>query len=57
MTAKSAWWFCGACGFRNHPRLKVHDGIDPALCEQCGAARDHPEAKDYVPADTGRVGA
>lgn len=20
MTANSKWWFCGVCGFKNHPR-------------------------------------
>jgi NADH pyrophosphatase NudC (nudix superfamily) len=48
MTAKSRWWFCGECGFKNHPRLEQ----DSKKCEQCGAAADHPQAVDYIPAET-----
>jgi len=28
----SAWWFCGFCGFQNHPRREQ----DNTKCEQCG---------------------
>jgi len=42
MPAKTSWWYCGSCGFDNHPRLKA----DNAKCEQCGASNsegtDHP---------------
>lgn len=48
MTAKSSWWFCGECGFKNHPRLEQ----DKKKCEQCGATQDHPQAVDYIPAET-----
>jgi len=48
MSASSRWWFCGECGFKNHPRL----GQDATKCEQCGADQKHPEATDYTPADT-----
>jgi len=48
MPAKSRWWFCGECGFKNHPRLEQ----DPKKCEQCGAGQDNPQAVDYIPAET-----
>ncbi len=46
--ATTSWFFCGKCGFKNHPRM----GQDNAKCEQCGAKRDDPEtpATDYDPA-------
>lgn len=47
MTAKTSWFFCGNCGFRNHPRMNQ----DITKCEQCGAKNDHPEAVDYTPVD------
>lgn len=34
MGAKTSWWFCGKCGFKNHPRLQS----DSTVCEQCGHA-------------------
>lgn len=43
--ATTKWWYCGRCGFRNHPRL----GQDAKLCEQCGAGQNDPDAKDYDP--------
>lgn len=59
MPASTAWWFCGRCGFQNHPRLNQ----DPARCEQCGLSQTDPLAQidervkkqvadsvDYVPA-------
>jgi ribosomal protein L37AE/L43A len=46
MSAKTKFFFCGKCGFKNHPRLNQ----DPTKCEQCGASSDEPEAVDYDPA-------
>lgn len=45
MPAKTAYFYCGKCGFRNHPRLNQ----DPAKCEQCGEDRKNLEAQDYAP--------
>jgi len=45
MGAQTSWWYCGVCGFRNHPRMKQ----DVAKCEQCGGDRADPNASDYVP--------
>jgi len=41
----SSWFYCGNCGFKNHPR----QGQDNTKCEQCGAPRDHPDAHPYTP--------
>jgi ribosomal protein L37AE/L43A len=46
MSAKTKFFFCGRCGFKNHPRLNQ----DTTKCEQCGASADEPEAQDYDPA-------
>jgi hypothetical protein len=46
VSAKTSWFFCGLCGFKNHPRAKQ----DNAKCEQCGADRDELDAADYDPA-------
>ena len=46
MSAKTSWFFCGICGFKNHPR--AHQ--DNTKCEQCGASSDADEAVDYDPA-------
>jgi len=43
-STSSPWFYCGACGFANHPRL----GQNPLLCEQCGAVKD-ASATDYKP--------
>lgn len=48
MGAKTSWFFCGICGFRNHPRIDQ----DNELCEQCGSSREHDEAYDYEPGVT-----
>lgn len=45
MTASSSWFYCGACGFKNHPRRNQ----DNAKCEQCGALNTEKEAADYTP--------
>lgn len=49
MSATTRWWFCGDCGFANHPRK----GQDNKKCEQCGHAQDdpRPEAKEAVDND------
>jgi len=44
--AKTSWFFCGKCGFKNHPRM----GQDNTKCEQCGASQEEIEATDYDPA-------
>lgn len=58
MSSQSSWFWCGVCGFRNHPRLNGKDALeqsrvkgseDTAVCEQCGAGNSHPEAKDAEP--------
>jgi ribosomal protein L37AE/L43A len=48
MSAKTSWFWCGHCGFKNHPRLNQ----DNTKCEQCGHANDEAEAVDYTPAGT-----
>jgi len=48
MSASTSWWYCGQCGFRNHPREKQ----DVTKCEQCGASQEHKSAVDYVPTDS-----
>ena len=48
MSAKTSWWFCGHCGYKNHPRLNQ----DPDRCEQCGSSRDHDDAVDYTPKES-----
>lgn len=45
MSAKTKWWYCGKCGFANHPRA----GQDNAKCEQCGSSSDEQDAVDYAP--------
>jgi ribosomal protein L37AE/L43A len=45
VSAKTAFWICGVCGFRNHPRLKQ----DITKCEQCGGSRDDANAADLPP--------
>lgn len=52
MSAKTAWWFCGQCGFQNHPRRDQ----DNTKCEQCGHSQlenpaSSPEAAARVLAD------
>lgn len=46
-TSSSAWWFCGKCGFKNHPRHSQ----DNTKCEQCGASQQDAslEHRDYTP--------
>ena len=45
--AATAWYICGKCGFKNHPRLNQ----DGTKCEQCGAdATKDGAARDYDPA-------
>ncbi len=43
--ATTMWWYCGICGFANHPRKDQ----DNTRCEQCGARSSHPAAIDYRP--------
>jgi hypothetical protein len=53
MSAKTRWWYCGECGFKNHPRPPAARAGDPDpndKCEQCGNARDRDDALDYSPA-------
>lgn len=45
MAAKTSFWTCGQCGFRNAPHA-LRQGVRNTICEQCGASRDHPEAHD-----------
>jgi ribosomal protein L37AE/L43A len=45
VSAKTAYWACGRCGFKNHPRM--NQDIDK--CEQCGATRAEPDAADLPP--------
>lgn len=63
--SKSLWFYCGSCGFKNHPRLNGAAALAAsplsglknlqkaetvtAVCEQCGEGNDHPEAKEYQP--------
>jgi hypothetical protein len=62
MTAKTTWFYCGKCGFKNHPRpaaapvyVQADDGRfdlveGSLLCEQCGTENTHPASVDYTPA-------
>jgi hypothetical protein len=45
MSAKTPFWICGNCGFKNHPRVNQ----DSTKCEQCGAPSSHDHAVDYDP--------
>lgn len=45
MPAKTPYFYCGKCGFRNHPRL----GQDVSKCEQCGEDRKNADSQDYQP--------
>jgi NADH pyrophosphatase NudC (nudix superfamily) len=45
MSAQTPWWYCGKCGFPNHPRANQ----DEKKCEQCGAESSEPNAIDYRP--------
>lgn len=45
MTAQTSWWYCGKCGFANHPRMNQ----DSTKCEQCGASAKELDAIDYTP--------
>lgn len=45
--AKTNWWLCAGCGFKNQPHSFRKDN---AACENCGADRDKPENPDYDPA-------
>lgn len=50
MSAQTKWWFCGQCGFKNHPRGPANGSSSEELakkCEQCGAGRDDENATDY----------
>jgi len=41
---KIAFWWCGKCGFKNHPRLpkagNPDQPVDDQFCEQCGTKVD-----------------
>jgi len=62
MSTESSWFFCGECGFRNHPRINggaslkasvvADQAVDTAVCEQCGAGNSHGEAAAYAPGAT-----
>jgi ribosomal protein L37AE/L43A len=45
VSARTSHWICGACGFRNRPRLNQ----DITKCEQCGETRDNENAEDVPP--------
>jgi hypothetical protein len=57
--AKTAWFFCAKCGFKNHPRPNAQPTFKQAadgrydlvpgetLCEQCGAS--NVDGTDYTP--------
>lgn len=61
MPTASQWFYCGSCGFKNHPRLNGKDALaamkakslvptdDTAVCEQCGAGNSHPDAVEAKP--------
>lgn len=58
MATKSFWFYCGACGFKNHPRINGREALessrlrkpaDTAVCEQCGEGNSHPEAVEAKP--------
>jgi ribosomal protein S27AE len=54
MTAKTPYWICGKCGFRNHPQLlrQPDNSTIPKpvnKCEQCG--NDGFAALDLVSID------
>lgn len=62
MGAKTAWFWCGKCGFKNHPRpiaaapvyVQAADGrfdlvAGDTLCEQCGTPNSHDSSSDYNP--------
>lgn len=58
MATKSPWFFCGACGFKNHPRVNGTDALkasntatqdDTHVCEQCGEGNSHAAASEYTP--------
>ena len=61
MTAKTKWWYCGKCGFANHPRPAAapvyrarEDGLFELVtgeqnCEQCGSPASDAAAIDYAP--------
>jgi ribosomal protein S27AE len=61
MGASSSWFYCGKCGFANHPRPQAqpiyvqgadgrYDLVDGnEKCEQCGEHRKHPATVDYTP--------
>jgi hypothetical protein len=54
MSAKTAWFYCGHCGFKNHPRVERDERgqpreVDQTKCEQCGAAQDEADSYDYRP--------
>jgi ribosomal protein S27AE len=54
MSASTSWWYCGSCGFKNHPRIErdekgVSRPVDFSKCEQCGGSADHKESVDYTP--------
>lgn len=45
MPAKTPFWTCGSCGFRNAPHA-LRQGVGNHQCEQCGAPQSHPDAFD-----------
>jgi ribosomal protein L37AE/L43A len=48
MSAKTSWFWCGRCGFKNHPRMAQ----DNTKCEQCGTSNAEIDSVDYTPAGT-----
>jgi hypothetical protein len=54
MTARTSWWYCGQCGFKNHPRVERDDRgtprpVDFTKCEQCGGSAEDQNSSDYNP--------
>lgn len=46
MSAKTPWFYCGKCGYKNGPHPFR---TDAGKCEQCGAPASEPHSADYVP--------
>lgn len=62
MSARTAWFYCGKCGFKNRPRpiyaapvfKRADDGrydlvAGDTLCEQCGSPNELEGSSDYRP--------
>jgi hypothetical protein len=55
--AKTKFWICGDCGFKNHPHA-FRLGKSNEKCEQCGSpvldieGQEKPDHLDYNPASS-----